>query len=98
MSLAHIQDNLQHLRLYRISERLETALEETAKNNGSYADFLDEILAQEVSSKQEKNGVLRTALAKFPYVKTLEPFDFAFQPPIDPLLHPGHAAHLSIGV
>lgn len=51
-----------------------------AKNNVSYTDFLDEILSQEVASKQEKNIALRTALAKFPYVKTL---DFAFQPSID---------------
>jgi DNA replication protein DnaC len=83
MSLSHIQDNLRHLRLYRIQERLESALEEAAKNSVSYTDFLDGILSQEVASKQEKNIVLRTALAKFPYVKTLETFDFAFQPSID---------------
>jgi DNA replication protein DnaC len=83
VSLSHIQDNLRHLRLYRIHDRLEAALEEAAKNNVSYTDFLDEILSQEVASKQEKNIALRTALAKFPYVKTLETFDFAFQPSID---------------
>jgi DNA replication protein DnaC len=83
VSLSHIQENLRNLRLYRIQERLETALEEAAKNNVSYTDFLDEILSQEVASKQEKNIALRTALAKFPYVKTLETFDFAFQPSID---------------
>lgn len=68
MSLAHVQDNLRHLRLYRIQDRFETALEEAAKNNISYTDFLDEILSQEVASKQEKNIALRTALTKFPYV------------------------------
>ena len=83
MSLSHIQDNLRHLRLYRIQERLETALEEAAKNNVSYTDFLDEILSQEVASKQEKNISVRTTMAKFPYVKTLETFDFGFQPSID---------------
>ena len=83
MSLSNIQDNLRHLRLYRIQERLETALEEAAKSNVSYTDFLDEILSQEVASKQEKYIAVRTSLAKFPYVKTLETFDFAFQPSID---------------
>jgi hypothetical protein len=39
------------LRLYRIQERLETALEEAAKSNISYTDFLDEILSQEVASR-----------------------------------------------
>jgi hypothetical protein len=28
---------------------------------------------------KEKNIALRTTFAKFPYVKTLETFDFAFQ-------------------
>jgi len=75
MSLSHIQYNLRHFRLYRIQERLETALEEAAKNSVSYTDFLDEILSQEVASKQEKYIAVRTSLAKFPYVKTLESFD-----------------------
>lgn len=44
---------------------------------------MDELLSQEVASKQEKTIALRTALAKFPYVKTLESFDFAFHPSID---------------
>ncbi|MFZ2053176.1 MAG: ATP-binding protein [Candidatus Aminicenantales bacterium] len=83
MSLSRIQDNLHHLRLYKIHDRLETALEEAAKNNVSYTDFLDDLLSQEVASKQEKNIALRTAIAKFPYVKTLESFEFAFQPSID---------------
>ena len=59
MSLSHIQDNLRHLRLYRIHERLETVLEEAAKNNVSYTDFLDEILSQEVASKQVKADLIR---------------------------------------
>ena len=83
MSLARIQDNLRHLRLYKIHDRLESALEEAAKNSQSYTDFLDQILAQEVASKQEKYIAVRTSLAKFPYVTTLENFDFAFQPSID---------------
>lgn len=94
MSLAHIQDNLRHLRLYRIHEQLETALEEAAKNSVSYTDFLDQILSQEVASKQEKYIAVRTSLAKFPYVKTLESFDFAFQPSIDKTPRSGHALAL----
>jgi hypothetical protein len=68
-SLAHIQDNLRRLRLYRIHDRLEAVLEKAAKNNVSYTDFLDEILSQEVASTLEKNVVLGTGLAKFPYDK-----------------------------
>jgi len=66
--------------IFPISQR---TLEEAAKNNVSYTDLLDEILSQEVASKQEKNIALRTSLAKFPYVKTLAPLDFTFRPSID---------------
>jgi DNA replication protein DnaC len=83
VSFAQIQDNLKHLRLFRIQDRLESALEEASKSNISYSDFLDQLLSQEVASKQEKYIAVRTSLAKFPYVKTLENFDFAFQPSID---------------
>jgi DNA replication protein DnaC len=83
MSLARIQENLKHLRLYRIHDQLEACLEEAAKENTSYPDFLDQLLAREVASKQEKYVAVRTSMAKFPFVKTLENFDFAFQPSID---------------
>ena len=83
MSLSRIQDNLKHLRLYRIHDQIESSLEEAARGNFSYTDFLDQLLAQEVASKQEKNISVRTSMAKFPFVKTLDNFDFAFQPSID---------------
>jgi len=81
--LARIQENLKHLRLYRIHGFLESALEEASKNNLSYSDFLDQLLTQEIRAKTEKNIGMRTSLGKFPFVKTLDSFDFAFQPSID---------------
>jgi DNA replication protein DnaC len=83
MSLSRLQENLKHLRLYRIHDELEASLEEAAKENLAYPDFLDKLLAREVASKQEKYITVRTSMAKFPFVKTLENFDFGFQPSID---------------
>ena len=54
-----------------------------AKRELSYADFLDELLALEVGSKTEKHHQMRIAMARFPFQKTLESFDFKFQPSID---------------
>ena len=45
MSLTRIQENLKHLRLYRIYDQLEACLEEAAKENTTYPDFLDQLLA-----------------------------------------------------
>jgi len=78
-----IQENLRHLKLYKIHGLLESLLDEASKSNLSYSDFLDQLLTQEIAAKREKNIAMRTTLAKFPFVKTLESFDFAFQPFID---------------
>jgi DNA replication protein DnaC len=48
-----------------------------------YADFLEQILAEEVAAKTSKNVTMRTAMARFPFVKPLETFDFSYQPSID---------------
>lgn len=49
----------------------------------SYADFLDQVLGEEVAAKAEKNITMRTSLARFPFVKSLEAFDFTYQPSLD---------------
>ncbi len=54
------------------------------KKEVSYAEFLDELLALEVGSKAQKHHQMRIAMARFPFQKTLESFDFKFQPSIDP--------------
>jgi DNA replication protein DnaC len=81
--ITRIQENLKALKLFKTHELVESFLEEASKNNQPYSDFLDQLLKQEVVAKKEKNIAMRTCLAKFPFVKTLESFDFDFQPSID---------------
>lgn len=81
--LERLQQHLHHLRLFKSRERLEALLQEAAASELSYADFLDRVLAEEVASKMAKNIAMRTSLARFPFVKALETFDFAYQPSID---------------
>lgn len=81
--IERIQENLKHLKLFKIHGLLDGCLEEASRDNLSYADFLDHLLGQEISARTEKNVAMRTAMAKFPFVKTLESFDFNFQPSID---------------
>ena len=35
----------------------------------AYADFLEQVLAEEVAAKTSKNVTMRTAMARFPFVK-----------------------------
>ena len=81
--IAKLEENARLLKLHRISERIEATLETAGKDNPSYADFLLRVMDEELAVKREKQTSLATSMAKFPYVKTLESFDFSFQPSID---------------
>ena len=81
--LERLRDQLTRLRLLKSRERLEALLQEAATKDLSYADFLDQVLGEEVAAKAAKNITMRTSLARFPFVKSLEAFDFAYQPSLD---------------
>jgi len=66
-----------------LRERLEALLQDAAARDLAYADFLEHVLSEEVAAKTSKNVAMRTAMARFPFVKPLETFDFAYQPSID---------------
>src|SRR2546426_5148542 len=78
-----LAEPLQRLRLFKRRERIEALLQEATAQELGYADFLDLLLTEEVSSKTAKNVTMRTSLARFPFVKGLETFDFTYQPSID---------------
>src|SRR6266481_679818 len=81
--LERLQEHLQRLRLFKSRERLEALLQDATTKECSYADFLDQVLSEEVASKTAKHITMRTQLARFPFVKGLESFDFSYQPSID---------------
>jgi DNA replication protein DnaC len=79
-----LRSHCQRLRLHRLEAELPALLEQAAKRDVPYSDFLDELLALEIRSKAEKHLTMRIAMARFPFQKTLDAFDFKFQPSIDP--------------
>jgi DNA replication protein DnaC len=81
--LERLGEQLQRLRLFKSKERLEALLQQAVAEEVSYADFLERVLSEEVASKTAKNITMRTSLARFPFVKGLEAFDFAYQPSLD---------------
>ena len=74
----------QHLRLSRVALTLPTLLEQAAQQELSYSAFLTNVLATEVAAKQEKHHTMRIQMARFPFQKTLDGFDWKAQPSIDP--------------
>jgi len=81
--LERLQEHFQRLRLFKSKERIEAVLQEASAKELPYADFLETVLGEEVAAKTSKNVAMRTNLARFPFVKGLESFDFSYQPSID---------------
>ena len=77
-----VQGHLTRLKLPRMAECLDTLAEQAAKHEWTYLDFLDHMLEAEVTARSERNMAMQTKLAHFPFLKTLDLFEFAFQPSI----------------
>src|SRR5689334_6188019 len=82
-TIEHLQSALNGLGLKAVEARLENLLEQAAKNEPSYADFLQDLLGCEVDARRSRYLRARLQLAHLPFVKNFDQFDFAFQPSID---------------
>lgn len=81
--LERLGEHLRKLRLLKSGERLEALLQHAAAQALPYAEFLEQVLGEEVAAKTSKNIAMRTAMARLPFVKPLETFEFDYQPSID---------------
>ena len=79
-----LQEQMQRLKLVKTAQELPGLLEEAVKRELAYTDFLEEVLSRELAAKQERHTAMKTSMARFPFHKSLESFDFKFQPSIDP--------------
>ena len=80
---ARVVDHLTRLRLGHVAEQIDALLSDAAKKDVTYLDFLDGLLAEELARKKQKRIAMHVQIAHFPVVKTLDDFDFKFQPSID---------------
>lgn len=80
---ARVIERLAKLRLAHVASRLDALLSEAAQSDTCYLDFLDRLLDEEIEAKQRKRVVMGITIANFPMVRTLEEFDFVFQPTVD---------------
>jgi DNA replication protein DnaC len=74
---------LKRLQLTHLRETLTAVLSAAAREEWTYLEFLDQILRREVDAKQGKRIRMGMQIAHFPCVRTIEGFDFAFQPSAD---------------
>jgi DNA replication protein DnaC len=81
--LERLSEHLLKLRLFKSRERIEALLQQAAEKELAYSDFLEQVLGEEVAAKTSRNVTMRTSMARFPFVKPLETFEFGYQPSID---------------
>jgi len=75
---------LSRLRLGAIREQLDGLLEEAARRQLNLREALAWLCAAEVTSKEQRRLSMAMTIARFPFVRTLEGFEFEAQPSIDP--------------
>ena len=80
---ARVQDQLAKLKLDRMAQVVDRLADQAAAENWPYVAFLDRLLEEEAGTRLARSVEMRTKLARFPFLKTLDQFDFAFQPSID---------------
>jgi DNA replication protein DnaC len=74
---------LEKLRMDYLAAQLDTVCEQAAKRELGLREFLTEALLTEWQGRHLHGYESRLAQARLPWVKTLEQFDFRFQPSID---------------
>jgi DNA replication protein DnaC len=71
------------LKLSGIAQRIETWLQDAAKQEWDYAEFLFRVLNDELGTRKEKRCESSIRTARFPFIKTLNSFDFSYQKSIN---------------
>jgi DNA replication protein DnaC len=75
---------LNRLRLGATREQLDGLLEEAARRQLNLREALAWLCAAEVASKEQRRLSMAMTIAHFPFLRTLEGFEFEAQPSIDP--------------
>jgi len=71
--------DLKKLRLPAMAEMLDSYTKQAVSSSMSYMDFLSGLVSEEVSHKEHRSIQSRIKSAKFPVIKSLDDFDYAFQ-------------------
>jgi DNA replication protein DnaC len=83
LTYERLHENLEKLKLNKISELIDNYSERVAKDNISFIEAIDYLIEEERINKDASTLNMRTNVAGFPFRKTLDQFDFTFQPSID---------------
>jgi DNA replication protein DnaC len=75
---------LTRLKLTAVRDQLDTLLDEAARRQMSLFETIAFLCAAAVARKDERRIQMAQSIAKFPYLRSLEDFEFDAQPSLDP--------------
>ena len=75
---------LTRLKLTAIRDRLDSLLDEAARGELNLREALAYLCEAEIAHKDQRRIQMGLSIAKFPFVRTLEGFDYEAQPAVDP--------------
>ena len=82
--VAALPEMLGRLKLTAMRDRLDSLLDDAARREMTLPETLTLLCEAEVAHREERRIQMGLGIAKFPFVRTLESFDFSAQPSLDP--------------
>ena len=81
--MERLKENLENLKMKNTLDILDNYLEMAVKDKMNIVEVLDHIFSEEAKNKRKRAYEKQIQMSGFPIKKTLEEFDFSFQPSID---------------
>ena len=76
-------NNLETLKLDKIKELLPNYIDKAINENKSTIDILNEMTEAEIEFREERARLINLTISHFPFHKTIDDFDFSYQPSIN---------------
>ena len=83
LTMDRLWENLESLKMKNTLEILDNYLERAVADKLNIVEVLDHIFSEEAKSKRKRAYEKQVQMSGFPIKKTLDDFDFSFQPSID---------------
>lgn len=78
-----LRDKIMRLKLTGMAETLDARAAYAQKHKATHADFLDQLLEDELNARDDRSIQRRLRHSKLSRSKTLDSYDFSFQPDVD---------------
>ena len=83
VEIEHARELLDSMGLHTSAALMDAQLERSTHAEHTYVNFLDELLTLEHTERKRRSEETRIKMARLPHRKTIEEFEFEFQPSID---------------